>query len=49
MLWTVFIIMLTLWLLGIVSSFTWGGFTHILLLVLVVALAFQLITSRSPA
>jgi len=48
MLWLLFIILLTLWLLGVVSSYTLGGFIHILLVLAVVALVFQLITSRSP-
>ena len=49
MLWAVFVALLTLWELGIVSSFNWGGFINLLILVAVVALVFQLITSRSPA
>ncbi len=48
MLWTVFIILLVLWLIGVVSSYTLGGFIHILLVLAVVALLFQLITMRSP-
>ena len=47
MLWTLFIILLVLWLLGIVSSYTMGGFVHILLVLAIVALIFQLVTSRS--
>jgi hypothetical protein len=49
MLWTVFVILLVLWLLGIVSSYTLGGFIHILLVVAVVVLLIQLITGRRPA
>ena len=49
MLWTVFVILLVLWLLGIVSSYTLGGFIHILLVVAVVVLVIQLITGRRPA
>lgn len=49
MLWTLFVILLVLWLLGVVSSFTLGGFIHVLLVLAVVALIFQLMTSRSPA
>ena len=49
MLWTVFIVLLTLWLLGIVSMYTLGGFIHILLVLAVVALIFQLLTSKAPA
>lgn len=48
MLWTLFIILLTLWLVGVVSSFTLGGFVHILLVLAVVALVFQLITANYP-
>ena len=46
MLWTLFIILLVLWLLGVVSSYTLGGFIHILLVLAVVALIFQLIGGR---
>jgi uncharacterized protein DUF5670 len=46
MLWTLFVILLVLWLLGMVSSYTLGGFIHILLLLAVVALIFQLISGR---
>jgi hypothetical protein len=48
MLWTIFVILLILWLLGIVSSYTLGGFIHILLLLAVVALVFQLVSGRRP-
>ena len=46
MLWTLFVVLLVLWLLGMVSSYTMGGFIHILLVLAVVALVFQLITGR---
>ena len=36
MLWTIFVILLVLWLLGLVSSYTLGGFIHILLVLAVV-------------
>jgi hypothetical protein len=48
MLWTIFVILLVLWLLGVVSSYTLGGFIHILLVLAVVALVFQLISGRRP-
>jgi hypothetical protein len=48
MLWTIFVILLVLWLLGLVSSYTLGGFIHILLVVAVVVLLIQLITGRRP-
>lgn len=46
MLWTLFVIMLVLWLLGMVTSYTLGGFIHILLVLAVIALVFQLMTGR---
>jgi hypothetical protein len=47
MLWTLFIVMLTLWLLGVITSYTLGGLVHILLGLAVAALIFQLVsTSR---
>lgn len=49
MLWTLFVILLALWLVGVVSSYTLGGFIHILLVLAVVALVFQLLTDRSTA
>jgi multisubunit Na+/H+ antiporter MnhE subunit len=45
MLWTLFILLLVLWLLGVVSSYTLGGFVHVLLVLAVVALIFQLLFS----
>ena len=39
-------ILLVLWLLGVVSSYTLGGFIHILLVLAVIALIFQLISGR---
>ena len=46
MLWTLFVVLLVLWLLGVVSSYTLGGFIHILLVLAIVALVFQLISGR---
>lgn len=46
MLWTLFVILLVLWLLGVVSGFALGGFIHILLVLAVVALIFQLVGGR---
>ena len=48
MLWTIFVILLVLWLLGVVSSYTLGGFIHILLVLAIVALVIQLISGRRP-
>jgi hypothetical protein len=49
MLWTIFVILLVLWLLGVVTSYTMGGFIHLLLILALVALVFQLITGRRAA
>ena len=46
MLWTIFVVLLVLWLLGMVSSYTMGGFIHILLVVAVVLVIIQLIQGR---
>ncbi|HEY1805548.1 MAG TPA: lmo0937 family membrane protein [Terracidiphilus sp.] len=46
MLWTIFVILLVLWLIGVVSSYTLGGFIHILLVIALVVLVIQLITGR---
>jgi hypothetical protein len=45
-LWTIFVILLVLWLLGLVTSYTLGGFVHILLVLAVIVLVFQLISGR---
>ena len=49
MLWTLFVILMVLWLLGVVTSYTLGGFIHLLLVLAIVALAVQLITGRRAA
>jgi hypothetical protein len=46
MLWTIFVILFLMWMLGMVSAYTMGGFIHILLLLAVVAVAIQLISGR---
>ncbi|MFL6515727.1 MAG: lmo0937 family membrane protein [Chthoniobacterales bacterium] len=46
MLWTIFVILLVLWLLGLVSSYTLGGFIHILLVIAVVVLIINLVQGR---
>ena len=48
MLWTVFVVLLVLWLLGLVSSYTLGGFIHILLVLAVIAVLVRIIQGRSP-
>ena len=49
MLWTVLAILLVLWLLGVITSVTAGGLIHLLLLVAVVVLIFNLLSGRSTA
>ncbi|PYL01202.1 MAG: lmo0937 family membrane protein [Verrucomicrobia bacterium] len=46
MLWTIFVILLVLWLLGLVSSYTLGGFIHLLLVLAVVILIINLLSGR---
>ena len=46
MLWTIFVILLVLWLLGVVTSYTLGGFIHVLLVVAVVLAILQLLQGR---
>lgn len=46
MLWTIFVILLILWLLGVVSSYTLGGFIHLLLVVALVVLLINIIGGR---
>jgi hypothetical protein len=46
MLWTIFIVLLVLWLVGMVSSYTFGGFVHLLLVVALVILLINLISGR---
>jgi hypothetical protein len=48
MLWTIFIILLVLWLLGMVSSYTLGGFIHLLLVLAIVVVLIRVIQGRSP-
>jgi hypothetical protein len=46
MLWTIFVILLVLWVLGLVSSYTLGGYIHILIVIAVVVLLIRLIQGR---
>ena len=48
MLWTIALILIILWLLGFVSSYTMGGFIHILLVVAVIVVIVRLIQGRNP-
>jgi hypothetical protein len=46
MLYTIAVVLLILWLLGLVSSYTMGGFIHILLVIAIVMILVNLITGR---
>ena len=46
MLWTIFVILLVLWLVGLVTSYTLGGFIHILLVVAIIILIINLVSGR---
>jgi hypothetical protein len=46
MLWTIFVILAVLWLLGMVSSYTMGGAVHILLVLAVIVLLFNVLGGR---
>lgn len=48
LLWTIAIILLILWLLGLVSSYTLGGFIHILLVLAIVVVLIRVIQGRRP-
>jgi hypothetical protein len=48
MLWTIFVILLILWLLGIVTSYTLNGFIHILLVIAIVVVLIRIIQGRRP-
>lgn len=46
MLWTLAVILVILWLLGMVSSYTMGGFIHILLVIAIIVIVLRLISGR---
>ena len=48
MLYTIAVVLLILWLLGLVTSYTMGGFIHILLVIAVVVILLRVISGRSP-
>jgi hypothetical protein len=48
MLWTITVVLVVLWLLGMVSSYTLGGFVHILLVLAVAAVLINIIQGRRP-
>lgn len=46
MLWTIFVVLIVLWLLGLVTSYTMGGFIHILLVLAIVVVLIRVIQGR---
>lgn len=48
MLYTIAIVLIILWLLGLVSSYTMGGFIHVLLVIAIVMILVRIITGRKP-
>ena len=46
MIWTIFVVLVVLWLLGLVTSYTMGGFIHILLVIAVIVLVLGLFQRR---
>lgn len=48
MLWTIFTVLLVLWALGMVTSYTMGGFIHVLLLLAVATVLIRVIQGRKP-
>lgn len=48
MLWTIALVLIVLWLLGLVSSYTMGGFIHILLVIAIIMVLVNIIQGRRP-
>jgi uncharacterized protein DUF5670 len=48
MLWTIFVILLVMWLLGMATSYTLGGFIHILLVLAIATVLIRIIQGRTP-
>jgi hypothetical protein len=48
MLWTIFVVLLILWLLGVVTSYTLSGFIHILLVIALAVVLIRIIQGRRP-
>jgi Family of unknown function (DUF5670) len=49
MLWTIAVVLLVLWALGLATSYTLGGLIHVLIVLAIIAVAYQLITGRKIA
>lgn len=48
MLWTIFVVLLVLWALGMVSSYTLGGYIHLLLIIAIAVVLIRIIQGRRP-
>jgi hypothetical protein len=48
MLWTIAVVLMILWVLGLVTAHTMGGFIHVLVVLAVVAVLYRIITGRRP-
>jgi len=48
MLWTIFVVLMILWLLGMATSYTLGGFIHILLILAIASVLIRVIQGRAP-
>ncbi len=48
MLWTIAVILVVLWLLGLVTSYTMGGFIHLLLVLAIITILVRVIQGRQP-
>jgi hypothetical protein len=48
MLWTIFVILVIMWLLGMVSSYTLGGYIHLLLILAIAVVLIRIIQGRAP-
>ena len=46
MLWTIAVVLIVLWLLGLVTSYTMGGFIHVLLVIAIIVVLFRIIQGR---
>jgi hypothetical protein len=48
MLWSIFVILLILWVLGLISGYTIGGFIHVLLVIAIVVMLIRIMQGRRP-
>ena len=48
MFWTIAVILIILWVLGLVSSYTMGGFIHVLLVIAIIVVLFRIVSGRKP-